>query len=356
MDQSATALSRTLEGLSRALAEWTVNRHAEQDTTLPYRYGANWRASWVAAVCARLEYLCQSIAVRRPALFAGMMSWEASAYRARDASLDDLSRSLECLRSVVASELPQASPTVEPHLHAGLAAISTPPSDADRLAGEGGPWTAVTLAYLEAILDSRSGDALRLILQQLQNRAPVRDLYLHVLRPATSRIGHMWHRGEITVSDEHMATATTQLVLSALRMHFPKDVMRHGSRVVLATLSGDYHEIGLRMAADLLEMDGWEVRYLGTNMPGDEIIEYLQREPSHLLTLGVGSCLKLRATGEMIQSLNAGLSDARPRVLVGGPPFEMVDDLWNEIGADGCAHGLEDVPVVARQLIAGHSR
>ena len=146
MDQTAKTLSRTLDGLSRALAEWTVTRHAEQDLNLPNRYGTNWREDWVSSVYARLEYLSQSVAVRRPALFAGMISWEAAAYRARGTTVNDLRLSLECLQGVLRSELAQAAEVIEPHLTAGLGALAAQTSLPATTVNC--PLAAVALCYL----------------------------------------------------------------------------------------------------------------------------------------------------------------------------------------------------------------
>ena len=69
MNEAARQLSDTIEAVSKALAEWTVNRHIESDPALPERYGTTWRTDWTANVQSRLAYLAQAVSVRRPELF-----------------------------------------------------------------------------------------------------------------------------------------------------------------------------------------------------------------------------------------------------------------------------------------------
>ena len=106
MNETARQLSNTIEAVSKALAEWTVNRHIESDPALPERYGSTWRGDWTANVQSRLGYLAQAVAVRRSELFTQMMLWTAVAALARKANPDDLMSSLEHMRDVLAQELP----------------------------------------------------------------------------------------------------------------------------------------------------------------------------------------------------------------------------------------------------------
>lgn len=39
------------------------------------------------------------------------------------------------------------------------------------------------------------------------------------------------------------------------------------------------------------------------------------------------------------------------KIIVGGAPFDLISDLWEELGADGCAHSTAEAVELANRLI-----
>jgi methanogenic corrinoid protein MtbC1 len=351
VNEAARQLSSTIEAVSKALAEWTVNRHVEADPTLPERYGTTWRSDWTANVQSRLGYLAQAVAVRRSELFTQMELWTAAAALARKANPDDLMSSLEHMRDVLAQELPPpVAKTASEYVDQALSRLSSAELDSAAAPSPGTPQGRLLLQYLEAVLAGNLSEAHRLIIEQAQAGVSVTELYDQVLQPALSEIGHMWHRGEISVADEHFATATTRALLGGLRSYFPQPEPRSAT-VVAAAVSGDFHDVGLRMVADCLEMDGWQILYLGANMPATDIVEFLGQHPADLLALSVSTGLLVRQAGEAIEVVRASRPGDALKIIVGGSPFDLIPDLWEELGADGCAHSTTEAVELANRLI-----
>ncbi len=351
MNETAKQLSNTIESVSKALAEWTINRHIESDPALPERYGTTWRADWTANLQSRLAYLAQAVAVRRPELFTQMMAWTAEAALARRAKPDDLLNSLEHMRDVLAQELPPpVANTASEYVDQALTRLRSAEIESAVALNPSEPHGKLSLRYLEAALAGDRGKACGLIIEQAQAGVSVAELYDRVLLPALSEVGRMWHRGEISVADEHFTTATTQVLLGELRSYFPQPEPRSAT-VVAAAVSGDFHDNGLRMAADCLEMDGWRILYLGANMPADDIVEFLDQHAADLLALSVSTCLLVCRAGELIEVVRANHSSDKLRIIVGGAPFDLIPDLWEELGADGCAHNTTQAVELANKLI-----
>ena len=99
-------------------------------------------------------------------------------------------------------------------------------------------------------------------------------------------------------------------------------------------------------------MDGWQILYLGANMPATDIVEFLGQHPADLLALSVSTCLLVRQAGELIEVVRAShLPSDTLKIIVGGSPFDLVPDLWEELGADGCAHSATEAVELANRLI-----
>jgi methanogenic corrinoid protein MtbC1 len=231
-----------------------------------------------------------------------------------------------------------------------LSRLSSAELDSAAAPSPGTPQGRLLLQYLEAVLAGNLSEAHRLIIEQAQAGVSVTELYDQVLQPALSEIGRMWHRGEISVADEHFATATTRALLGGLRSYFPQPEPRSAT-VVATAVSGDFHDVGLRMVADCFEMDGWGVLFLGANMPATDISEFLGQYPADLLALSASTCLVVRQAGEFINVVRSGHSSDKLKIIVGGSPFDMIPDLWEELGADGCAHSATEAVELANRLI-----
>lgn len=94
------------------------------------------------------------------------------------------------------------------------------------------------------------------------------EIYDQMITSAMHQIGDLWENNEITVADEHIATATCDFVLS--RLAYERNLNtppRNTKKAMFLCLEGEQHYIGLKMAAQLFEEYGWETKYFGPNLP-----------------------------------------------------------------------------------------
>ena len=151
--------------------------------------------------------------------------------------------------------------------------------DASLIVGEG---ATATLArrYLEALLAGDRRRASQLILTQVEAGLSIKEVYLDVFQPVLREIGRLWHTNQITVAVEHFATAATQSTMSKLYRYLFTGEPR-GRTMIATCVSGELHEVGMRMVADCFEMDGWDSYYLGANIPAVDVVATLrQRQAS----------------------------------------------------------------------------
>jgi MerR family transcriptional regulator, light-induced transcriptional regulator len=93
-----------------------------------------------------------------------------------------------------------------------------------------------------------------------------------VVVPLVREIGERWHRGEVSIAQEHMVTdIVRRLVISASRGYLRAD---NAPCLVLSTLSGERHEIGLLMCSWLASMRRYHTHYLGADCPPEEIARF----------------------------------------------------------------------------------
>lgn len=145
-------------------------------------------------------------------------------------------------------------------------------------------------AHAEPILDAiASFDFTRADreLSRIASLLPTRLLVHEVILPLMRSVGERWHRGEFTVSQEHMASAITRNLLgSVMRLHQPED---GAGRILITAPAGEIHEFGILASAILAASMRLDVTYLGPNLPGREIVDAALRTTAHVVLIGVSN-------------------------------------------------------------------
>jgi methanogenic corrinoid protein MtbC1 len=308
---------------------------------------------------SRLGYLVAAIESQRPSLFIDQAAWARVAHEARGGgSADDLRTCLECLREVIAEELPAPAKTVAAeYVSAAIVALTAPVRPNPTALSVDTPHGKVAAAYLMAILE---GDRRR-ALQTLTGAArgpqaiPARDIYTRVLHPVQVELGRMWHLGETSIAIEHFSTATTQMAMTLL-LDMLEHKPRNGKVVIAASVEGNAHDLGVRMVSDFLEAEGWKAVYLVPSVPPEDLAIGALDFQADLLALSATIPTQLAAIGSSIAAVRAQ-RDARAKILVGGTAFASYSDPSHdpakqafELGADGYAASPDDAVRVAARL------
>lgn len=106
-----------------------------------------------------------------------------------------------------------------------------------------------------------------------------------VVQPLLVSVGDAWFHGSISIAQEHLVTSAVRARLERRLAETRAPV--HG-RAVLACAPGERHELGLLMLAVTLRADGWDVAYLGPDVPVIETFALAREIGARLLCLSVG--------------------------------------------------------------------
>ena len=188
--------------------------------------------------------------------------------------------------------------------------------------------------YLDAIRDGDRRRAFAIIDGARSSGLDLATLYIEVFQPALREIGRLWQENEISVADEHLATAITQAAMA--RAHESAFTWRstEGRTLVAACVDVERHEVGLRMLCDLLDLEGWHTTYLGATVPVESLVAMVKRRRCDVLALSVALTAHLPRLLAMIDAIKQALGDARPLIIVGGRPFLDDPELADRMGAD----------------------
>jgi len=163
---------------------------------------------------------------------------------------------LQCISQILAYKLPQHYQIIKAYIDEALETLEKPFSDSPYIV-EDNPYKDMAQEYLQFLLTTDRASASTLIMQAVKNDVSIKDIYIHIFEPVLKEVGRLWQIHKITVAQEHYCTASTQLIMAQLYPFFFSSSNKHGFSLVAACVNQELHEVGIRMVADILEMDGW---------------------------------------------------------------------------------------------------
>ncbi len=217
--------------------------------------------------------------------------------------------------------------------------VSMAPDDLDRLASTVGlpavprdlsaaaPAPTDLAEFMRAI-GANDIDGLRRLLARTLSRVGLGQFVLEVIAPLNVQVGETWMQGRIEVFQEHVYTEAVQVVLRNALHHLPP-AGGGRPRVLLATVTGEPHGLGLLMAEAVLAQEGCRCVSLGVQTPVWDIVRAANALEVEVVALSYTGCTNPNRVIDGLVELRAKL-----------PP---AIELW----AGGSA------PVLQRRAIAG---
>ncbi len=155
----------------------------------------------------------------------------------------------------------------------------------------------------------------------------VRDLVM----PALCEVGRMWTRGEVSIAEEHLATALVTRVLgrSSGGAAVPAGASR---RIVFACLAGEFHDLGIRFLADVARECGWDAESLGANVPREALVRFVEQRPPAAVALSVSLAGHVPEAARTVAEIRAVVPGVT--ILAGGLAFREDPERFALTGAD----------------------
>jgi methanogenic corrinoid protein MtbC1 len=190
------------------------------------------------------------------------------------------------------------------------------------------------LAVLAALHQGDAGLAARIVLDLMGQGYPLTTILEEVVAPMQHESGRRWQVGDYSISDEHVATAAAEVLLSTLAGAF--DQPEGAPHVVVGCATGELHTLPARMAAALLLAEGYRCTFLGSSVPAEDLEAYLAavRPAAVVVTCTlVGNLLGAR---EVVDAAHR----AEIPVIAGGRAFGTTGARASAVGADAWAPSL----------------
>lgn len=182
---------------------------------------------------------------------------------------------------------------------------------AQDLSGIGHEFTDAAMRAVRAL----DASGLQEVLERAAMTLGVTDFLETVAVTTLEDIGHGWTERSVSVAQEHMATAVFRRVLGWLLEVYQTRSAAH--RLLVATPPGERHELGAFMAAISAAAEGWNVTYLGPDLPVEDLLGAIGQARAEAVALSVVQPGDARGVLSVLREIRDGLPP-RVALLLGG--------------------------------------
>ncbi|WIM87118.1 cobalamin-dependent protein [Candidatus Mycobacterium wuenschmannii] len=211
--------------------------------------------------------------------------------------------------------------------------MSAPDVDTASARGIGTDQALVREKLWGAVADSDEYAAVTTIFAAADAGMPPEEILLDVIARVQYKIGTEWAANRITVAQEHAATAINDRVIAALAQHPASRSTAQAGRVTVACVDGEWHALPARLLSETLRLRGWQVDFLGAQVPTPHLIAHLHQSGPDAVALSCSIPTGLPTAHAAITACQA----AGVAVLAGGAAFGFDGRYARQLGADAWA-------------------
>lgn len=198
-------------------------------------------------------------------------------------------------------------------------------------------WINACMQFDEALAERILGEAFSIYAPEVVS--------FEVLRQGISEIGDRWYQGKTTVQQEHFASELAMRRLEAM-IAGANPPTRPG-RILIACPAGEEHTFSALIMTLLLRRRGWNVIYLGANVPKEQFETTIESAKPQIVLLSaqqLTTAATLLETANLLQSLGV-------RLAFGGRIFNQLPQLHHKIPGYFLGDELEGTAYVVEQLL-----
>ena len=170
----------------------------------------------------------------------------------------------------------------------------------------------LTIQLEESLLNFQERKA-NVILDEAFSMFSIEKVVIEIIGKVLANIGTKWENGEIIIAHEHFATQYLRTRIGMIFQSLQVDPLL--PKVVSVCAPNDRHELGLLIFTLFLRKKGYEVIYLGTGIPADDIQKVVEKVNAKYLFL---SCTLVENLAGMIAVVEQMSEKKHLNIGVGG--------------------------------------
>lgn len=178
-------------------------------------------------------------------------------------------------------------------------------------------WEKAITECIALLLDGDFAKLSAFTQDNVNDPTTLRAFYLNVITPAMHEIGNRWQNGIVNTAQEHLATSMVMRIMAAVYLNH-MDIQYSKGKAIVCSAPNEHHEVGARIIADIFEIEGWDVIYLGANTPIDDLIKYIEQEQPIFIAISITMSYNISVVSNLIKRIKTTNSIKHIKVIIGG--------------------------------------
>jgi methanogenic corrinoid protein MtbC1 len=195
-----------------------------------------------------------------------------------------------------------------------------------------------------------------LLAAHLAHGVPLEDIFLHLFTAAARLLGQWWEADHCSFSQVTLSLSRMQSMLHELSPSFQAGaggarLDRAGERrILMITLPGQQHTMGLSILSEFFRRDGWVVLSIPAPEPGLTQAT-LSTHWFDVLAVSASLDAEIDDLNNTIQAARKTSQNPRMAIIVGGPLLLRRPELAPSLGADGVSSDANEALALAQRLL-----
>ncbi len=177
-----------------------------------------------------------------------------------------------------------------------------------------------------------------------------RVFYVDLLLRSLVEIGRLWERNGMNIAEEHAATdIVRQMIILRASLDGPREAEKGDA--IVGCVPYEMHDIPALILSNLLEKDGWRVRFFGADVPKPDIVEMALKTRPDIACFTVKTLPRLESAVELFNDLRT--ASPGTRIIVGGvdsPSLRAVLEAQVDAFADCPLSAVKKAGAFARKV------
>ncbi|WP_338550063.1 cobalamin B12-binding domain-containing protein [Roseovarius phycicola] len=201
------------------------------------------------------------------------------------------------------------------------------------------PSEEVLADFCAALISENDTAAADIILRLNAKQVSPEFVYLSYLAAAARMLGDWWEEDRVGFWQVTVGTGRLLAIMRSMSHLFESTVRLEQKTAIFASVPGEQHVLGMHMAADLFQKDGWNIA-MKVGLDHDQLISEIEHTPTDVIGLSMGGGHALDALSKLVVALHISRPNT-PIVLSGHGVMSIRPKLaWMEL--DGVFEDVDE--------------
>lgn len=175
--------------------------------------------------------------------------------------------------------------------------------------------------YLESLIKGKKGNCSKIVTKLVFSGISKQEIFINLFQKSLYEVGNLWQANKVSVAVEHMATWITEALLSQICLIIPSKTPQDSKKAIIACVGNEYHHLGARIVSENIELNGWDVSFLGANTPLFDLMTMIEQQKAKLVGLSVTMFYNISGIKAVLKNLKLLYPDTS--VIFGGQAFKF---------------------------------